>query len=500
MGSLMSGFTLLKSTVKAVDNTILTVEVFDRGAPGQAPLNDNYWTRYINDNFGKKNNITVKFVSVPRSQEVDKLNILMAANEAPDICFTYDQNTINKYVKQGGITQLDSLLTKYGANLKKYLGEDLLDFGFINGKQMAIPAKRTILANQGAFIRQDWLDKLGLPLPKTTQEFYNTMVAFRDKNPGNVKGVIPYVPFNFYLVQWSFWTKMSAVDFATLPDWQKPGNKEAYKFLNKLYNEKLMSPDFAIDTTKRQAEADISNGKGGFMTHNFDYPLRTNPGLYTNLKKNVKDAVLTPVDTFQNYAGKYYKNEYTPAGVFIVIPKASKHAVEAIKYLNWMSDPQNIFFLQNGEEGVGHKMVDGIPQALALTGDKKMNSPYNIDYCLITNGSDLNDSTKNIKAIAKSYPGFEAEAAKAIKIAQTDTYRNFWFTNPSATGARYTKTLNDRTNEMTAKLVYAKPADFDKLYDSLVGEYMSAGGQVVKAEAKKLYYAQTIIKKKAGKK
>jgi putative aldouronate transport system substrate-binding protein len=31
----------------------LTVEVFDRGKPGQPPLNNNYWTKWINENFGK---------------------------------------------------------------------------------------------------------------------------------------------------------------------------------------------------------------------------------------------------------------------------------------------------------------------------------------------------------------------------------------------------------------------------------------------------------------
>ena len=35
-------------------STTLTVELFDRAKPGQAPLDNNYWTRYIDENFGKK--------------------------------------------------------------------------------------------------------------------------------------------------------------------------------------------------------------------------------------------------------------------------------------------------------------------------------------------------------------------------------------------------------------------------------------------------------------
>lgn len=49
--------------------------------------------------------------------------------------------------------------------------------------------------------------------------------------------------------------KQTEEQFATLPSWTKPGNKEGMRFLNKLYNEKLISPDFAIDKTGKQADA-----------------------------------------------------------------------------------------------------------------------------------------------------------------------------------------------------------------------------------------------------
>ena len=81
----------------------LTVEVFDRGVQGQPDLNNNTWTKYVNEKFGKPNNAIVKFVSVPRSQEVDKLNVLMAANEAPDVSFTYDGTTVTRFAKSNGL-------------------------------------------------------------------------------------------------------------------------------------------------------------------------------------------------------------------------------------------------------------------------------------------------------------------------------------------------------------------------------------------------------------
>ena len=42
--------------------------------------------------------------------------------------------------------------------------------------------------SQGYYIRKDWLRKLELKEPKTVEELYEVLVAFRDQNPnGNGK-------------------------------------------------------------------------------------------------------------------------------------------------------------------------------------------------------------------------------------------------------------------------------------------------------------------------
>ncbi|MEK3913248.1 extracellular solute-binding protein [Paenibacillus sp. FSL H7-0331] len=477
----------------------LTVEVFDRGIQGQPDLNNNTWTRYINENFGKPNNAVVKFVPVPRSQEIDKLNVLMAAGEAPDISFTYDSATVSRYAKVNGIIQLDDLLAKHGKELTNYLGKTVLSYGLFGGKQMAIPAKRTSLAWNGMFIRKDWLDKVGMPIPTTRDELYNTLIAFRDKNPGGVDRVIPWglaatgMNYNYGNLGESFWGKQSEEEFVTTPSWLRPGNKDALKFLNKLYNEKLISPDFALDKTAKQADADVTNGKVGFLIANWDYPLRQS--ISEPLKANVPNASFVPIDTFKNSEGKYKKIAYNENGVNIFIPKSSKNAELAIKYLNWMSDPKVLFFLQYGQEGVNHKMVNGIPQVINQTGDNMQTSNLNLDLTLVVNGVELGDPQKNIKALAASAPGLEDAAEKSYKINTTDTYTNFFYDTPSESNIKFGKTLGDMDKQMTDKLIVCKPAEFDSLYDKLVAEYMAAGGQTVMDENVKIYKAMQSNKK-----
>ncbi|MBD2871707.1 extracellular solute-binding protein [Paenibacillus arenilitoris] len=475
------------------DPVTLTVEIFDRGIQGQPDLNDNTWTRYINENFGKANNAIVKFVPVPRSQEIDKLNVLMAAGEAPDISFTYDGATVSRYAKSNGIMQLDDLLEEHGQDLKNYLGETVLTYGRYNGKLMAIPAKRTSLAWIGSFIRKDWLDKLGLPVPTTREELYEALIAFRDKNPGGVDGVIPWgvaatgMNYGYGNLSESFWEEQSEEEFVTMPNWLKPGNKEALKFLNKLYNEGLISPDFALDKTAQQADADVTNGKVGFFSANWDYPLRQN--ISEPLRANVPEAVFVPIDAFKNDEGKYKKIAYNENGINVFIPKSSKNAELAMKYLNWMSNPEVLFFLQYGEEGVNHKMVNGIPQVINQTGDNMQTSALNLDYTLVVNGVELGDQEKNIKALAATAPGLEEIAEQSYKINTTDSYTGFFFDTPNEANIKFGKTLGDLNKQMTDKLIVCKPSEFDGLYDSLVQEYMAAGGQAVMDESVQIYRA-----------
>lgn len=463
----------------------LTVEVFDRATPGQTPVDNNYWTKWINEQFGKPNNINVKFIPCPRSQEVEKLNVWMAANQAPDICLTYDNNVAYNYYKNNGLTDLTDALNTYGQNLKKYLGDELLGYGQFGGKQYVIPAKRIMVARAGTFIRKDWLDKLGLPMPETTDQFYETLKAFKEKNPGKVDKVVPFVMTND--IAWtgsgifeSFMEQVSDEEYYIKKFMFLPGYKEGARFLNKMYNEGLISPEFALDKDGKMADADITRGAGGALTNNYDISLRNVPGHILALKKNVPDAELVPCDPFTNkYTGKHQKQVYEPAGIRIIVPKTSKRVNEVIKYLDWMTDKDVIFFLQNGNVGIGHILVDGLPKVNKVEGEQMFPSIQNIDYTLILNGVDMGDQTKTIKVNAMSYPGLEDLYEDAWNFVMRDSYVAPTLPVPVDADAKYGTVLKDKEKEIYAKALTAKPADFDKVWDSMLQEYLKMGGQEV---------------------
>ncbi len=88
--------------------TTLTVMVYERGNTTETygSATDNYWTRWIQQEFGDPNNITLKYIPVPRNEETQKINTMMASASAPDIIFSYDSNMIIQYGKDGGLVEL----------------------------------------------------------------------------------------------------------------------------------------------------------------------------------------------------------------------------------------------------------------------------------------------------------------------------------------------------------------------------------------------------------
>ncbi|MBB3111546.1 putative aldouronate transport system substrate-binding protein [Paenibacillus phyllosphaerae] len=485
------------------EKVTLKVEVFDRGnAPaGAGPVTDNYWTQWIQEKFGDPNNIKLEFVPVPRNQEIDKLNVLMATGDAPDLVFTYDMNTIYNYVKDDGLTDLTPLIEN-APNLKKFLGDEALNYGVFNGKQYTIPAKRPLQFTQSTYIRKDWLDKLGLPVPTTTEQFYETMKAFKEQDPGQTGGkVIPYdfsaidstsITTPFVMVN-SFVKKMTEEEFyafttsSYIPELTKPGYKEGIQYLNKFYQEGLINPDFALDKDGKQFESDVANGYVGAFTALAAHANLMAPGkVFDTLKENVPGAEYIAIDPFTDEEGKTPKSIYDPIGMHIMIPKTSKHAEEAIKYLDWMSQSDVLFTLQNGIEGQHYTLENGFPKAVT-TDDAKKTFYNNSDIAIISNGKDFGSTDKDIEATAYQYPGYEEIAKQSIRNALKDGYTMPRFDRPIDAEIKYGTTLKAKGYEIVVKSILAKPDQFEKIFDGGVAEYLKLGGQAIQDERRAAY-------------
>ena len=470
----------------------ITVEVFDRGNTGGSDPTNNHWTQWIQEKFTGETGVEVEFVSVPRSEEVPRLNVLMASNSAPDISYTYTASVVYNFYKNGGLADLSSSLENYGQELMAYLGDELLTYGQFDGVQVAIPAKRISRAKYATYIRKDWLDKLGMEMPTTKEEFHEALTAFKEQDPGGVgENLIPYEAWSD--VTWCFGQIMdSFIDYSAddkelsinyvsgIPI-TMPGYKDGMKWINQLYNEGLIDPQFPLYKDNVTPDANASAGFVGAYSHNYDYPLRTSPGIITELTAAIPDAEFVPVDCFENphMDNKTVKQLYDPAGLLIFVPATSQNVDGAIAYLNWLSDYDQRFYITCGEEGTNHTLDEnGIPVMVNVEGEMIMNSANNLDYAVILNGVDLDDETKNLEVLSKSYePGLEDIFMEAYEVSTANGLTVPRIATPTNAEAQYGSNLAEKAKEVIANAIVAPVDQFDAIYDAGIQEYLTAGAQ-----------------------
>ncbi|TBL81537.1 extracellular solute-binding protein [Paenibacillus thalictri] len=476
----------------------LTVELFDRNntPEGQGTLKDNQWTKWIQQEMLKEG-VRVNFVTVPRSQEEDKLNVMLAAGNAPDIVFTYNRLLFTKYALSGGLADLTDSLNKYGADLKKVLGDPVLAAGVIDGKQYAIPARRTNTNHYGAFIRQDWLDKLGLSVPTTTDQLVEVLKTFKAKDPAGVGankltpwGRIPQDPkkfsteFMLYDLMTSFFKDNSVKTRFTTPEPAREGFKEFMQFMNTLYKNGLISKEFATtdDTVQLQ---NINKGEVGFFTEGAWVPYNNVPSLYSTLQKNVPDAKLTPIEAFKNADGHYYKTNYAPLGLYLFTPKTSKHKDAVVKYLNWMAKPDVVKTMAFGIEGKNYKMDNGVPTPINADENNKTMNWIMPDLKLIFNGVPPMSQAEVdalLKLTAAPYGDF---AVKSNQIAAKEAVPDILYNEPIDAELKNNPQIVKIEQEYWIKMVTAD--DFNAAYNQFQNELKSRGMDQIIKEKTDLY-------------
>ena len=479
----------------------LSVLTWDLGAEGQAPLGDNYWCSWMQEEFGDPNNIKLSWVSMPRWEEVQTLNVWMAGKEAPDIVYTYDINVCQNYIAQGGLTDLTDYVAEYGPNLKAFIGEETLDYGVFDGKQMLIPSPRPFAGIVGTSIRGDWLDKLGLKVPTTTEEFHNVMLAFKEQDPGNLGELnIPWgmgmqeISFGYFNVLYSFVDpNLTEEQLTCTYPFEYPGYKEGVRFINQCYNEGLISPEFALDTDCSKMVSDITNGYVGFFSQNLLTGYATG-SFFETLAQNVDGAYFVACDTFANSAGKHVKLRNQPYGKFIMVPIFSEAAKEAVMYMDWLLTDNHIMRLGVGDEGKHYTVNDDGTFVFNsdYDGEDKIGPYNNYEYRFIVEdiwyGSiDAVMKNKTSKCIDKE------QADIAVEMGMTDTRQDPWFfpyfKQPIKSEAQYSSTMIDKYKEIFTRTFMCTPEEFDSLYDQLVAEFMSLYGNEVCAERTEVWKA-----------
>jgi putative aldouronate transport system substrate-binding protein len=270
-----------------------------------------------------------------------------------------------------------------------------------------------------------------------------------------------------------------------------PGYKAGVRVLNQWYHEGLIDRDFPLHSTDVEVENLMKSGVVGAYAGNYEMPYRgsTSNMVLATLQQNVPGAELVPVDPFTNRTGVTGKYCYDAAGMYIFIPISSKNPQAALRYLNWLARPENRLFLQLGQEGVSHELVDGIPKMKLAEGPWAMVSPQNIDYVLISNGLLLDTPERTNMANALAYMVDPRLIIASNEIAMRNA-RPMPVVPVTLTAAGpYTRDLQDKGNVLMAEAIRCPPAEFDRIWDKGIQDWLASGARVIMEERAAKYVA-----------
>lgn len=135
----------------------------------------------------------------------EKKSLLFAGSELPDAF--YGQNILTdvdiiKYGSQGILIPLNDLIDTYAPNLKAVLDsnpEYRKQITAPDGNIYALPAINELNPStyDKLFINKTWLDKLGLEVPETPEEFEAVLQAFKDNDMNGNGDTSDEIPFTF---------------------------------------------------------------------------------------------------------------------------------------------------------------------------------------------------------------------------------------------------------------------------------------------------------------
>lgn len=489
------------------DPATLTVMVYERGNTTETygSATDNYWTRWIRQEFLESNNINVEYIPVPRNEETQKINTMMASGSAPDIIFSYDSNMIIQYGNDGGLAELTDLIDQYGPTLKKNLA-DALPYGQSEGKQWAIPAKRSAVGWQTTYIRKDWLDEVGYELQTDENGYYHMSIddftgllrRFKNLDPSGQGGeMYPLGMIGAWNatqtrpIIWSFLETGNLTDemHACYNERFWPGYKEGVRYLNQLYHEGLVDPEFMTDTDTSYTAFNglLSNGRTLAFGHDAGGELTGVTALY----EADPDAEVVPF-YLDNVNGTQFNRIYAPTGMYIAIPATCKHPENAIKYLDWLADFDNAKGLLYGFEGIHYEMDGNTVVTIPHTDEEKAASEYDFerlntgDLILVYNGAPFGyqDSTEGMNEVKARTMQLKYDSAR---VAEVGGQADYYFQGIQTEADRkYAGLVPDIEAELP-RLIACDPAKFDAEYDAVLDNYLKQGGQEIIDEKTALY-------------
>ncbi len=325
--------------------------------------------------------VTMQFV--PNSSYPDKMNITLASGQLPTI-MVVDRNSASyiNAARSGAFWELGPYLDDY-PNLSQ-ANSIVLNNSSVDGKTYGIYRGRT-LGRMGMTINKDWMKNVGLEAPKTIDEFYNLLKAFKENDPDqNGKADTYGIVITKYAGPWD----IMQVWFGAPNKWGEDGSGklvpthttpeylEALKFFRKLHDEGLVNEDFAVMDPAIWNDPFV-NGQAGAFVDVADNARRLDSKMQDKAKREEHY-----VDVFQAPVGPKGHRDMPTSGYANVLAvskstvKTEEELKRVLEFMDKLNDIDMQMLLGYGIEGRHYEMVDGHIHPLTTPEDVALVSEF----------------------------------------------------------------------------------------------------------------------------
>lgn len=298
----------------------------------------------------------LEYSMLPQDNADEKLSLEITSGAEYDILML-GPGKFRMLAKQNALMEIGDLVDQYGPTLKKIIPEETWRLATLNDGVYAIPQKNERPNIEASLaMRGDILAELGLEVPTTTTEFRAALVAIKEKYPD-------MVPFTHCI---SLDIKIIRSAFGLYTDWLEEDGKivhwteterakDYYQYMIDLYNDGLFDKDFPVNKTANRDEK-FTGGKAASMSYDWFSSDKIEPALKTNFP-DAEIALVPPLSGDLGYEPGVVANvRFLKASS---IPKSSKNAEHAIKFMDKKLEWDNFLYLTLGEEGKTFELKDG---------------------------------------------------------------------------------------------------------------------------------------------
>ena len=446
----------------------------------------------IMEHITAKTNVTVELLEQSMDITNEKFNLMIASQDYPDAISGFEEAYVGGSVKafeDDVIVDLTDLLAENAPNYMAYIQSDAQNYkdAFNDDGQMLVMHgfNDEYVQARGNVIRKDLLDKLGLEIPETYEEYHDVLMASKDDGVTYPIWMPPTIQSGAWLASgmgisgynMSTGTHFFQKDGTVYSSFLTQEYKEFLQMMNQWYAEGLFAKDFyAIsDYFGQTSEAEILNGNVGLWNHMADKigTFTKNAAVKGFQAVGLADAVREKGDI-----SHFYQSEGSSKSTNrnIAISVDAQDPATILRFFDYFYTKEGSDMANYGVEGTSFNYDDGrVPHYTELLTDNPEGYTFQqvaLLYCWV----DIPTIVDRDRSFASTYSQESIDAIALYCSATDGAYempsRISFTTEESEEYASLIGDIETRADEMLLRFIigeYNFQEDWDAFIDDITG-------------------------------